>query len=200
MDDFDGVVTILGIYAALAVLAAIVAAIKGRSSFGWLIATLIFPPLLLVLFVLPSVRGNRPTPPGKAQMPSWTQPAARRSEPSETLDPADALQQALARAGTEIQSDVGKRIVGALANRAAQHAAKARREQQRQQRPQRENRQTRQRSQPRPTPEPKPTPAPVPAEPPRSQPIGVPLAKTWTPRTSAVRRSGSRETVIYRRS
>ena len=55
-EDELGFVILLAI-CGLAVLAAIAAAVKRRTVFGWLIATLVFPPLFLVLLLLPSPAG-----------------------------------------------------------------------------------------------------------------------------------------------
>ena len=194
MSDDDLIFTILGVYGAIAVLAAIVAAIKGRSSFGWAIATLIFPPLVLVLFVLPSVRGETRIPAGKPQMPTWTQ-TARTAEAS---DQAAALQEALARAGARMESDVGKRIIGALASRAAQHAATTGAD------PRRTSPRLMQQSRSARLPaKPKPTPPEVPASVPATRDARPPKMdsldpKAWKPKTSTVQRD-ARATVIYRR-
>ncbi len=59
METAETVVIVIVIYIAFAIVAAVVANIKGRSGKGWAIASLLLTPLvILVLSALPSVTGD----------------------------------------------------------------------------------------------------------------------------------------------
>lgn len=188
--------TILGVIFAMAILAAIVAAVKKRSAFGWFIGTLMFPPLLLLILLLPSSRGDKTSKSNKPNMPSWTQPPpVERS-----YDSSEDLQSALEQAEAKTDSEVGKRIL-AMAARAA---ARAEQRQRRTPRPRRERA--------RPQREAGERQAEPPASVTRTSSEQAQMreaagdanvrqvsSRARQPRRGAVQRRGSRETVIYRR-
>lgn len=184
--------TILGVIFAMAILAAIVAAIKNRSAFGWFIGTLIFPPILLLVLFLPSKRGDKSATSGNPDVPSWAQPASIERD----QDSPDDVQSALQRAETRTDNQVSKRIL----QMAARAAKRAEQRQQRDQKSRRERPRREQRERPE---RPARTPTVEPAE--IRQAASAASVRKVTdrsrqPRRGAVQRSGTRETVIYRRT